>query len=150
MWDRDQGVKLSYISSPAPHRTAVTENWRAWCWRACSGQAGRATATFLDTGRSLQRLLQKITVPVDLAEFAAQVLTACAAGGNLSGTAEKLIPVFSGKEERVAQLLAAGLSNNEIAARLFVSPNTIKFHVKSLYRKLGVSKRFDAIQKMHD
>ncbi len=105
---------------------------------------------FLDAGRSLQNLLQKITVPAELAEFAAQVLTAFNMGSSLSGATEKLIPVFSGKEERVAQLLAAGLSNNEIAAKLFVSPNTIKFHVKSLYRKLGVSKRFDAIQKMRD
>ncbi|MES2104863.1 MAG: helix-turn-helix transcriptional regulator [Pseudomonadota bacterium] len=105
---------------------------------------------FLDTGRSLQSLLQKITVPAELAEFAAQVLGAFDADGSLAGATEKLIPVFSGKEERGAQLLAAGLSNNEIATKLFVSPNTIKFHVKSLYRKLGVSKRFDAIQKMRN
>ena len=55
---------------------------------------------------------------------------------------------FRGKEEKGARLLVAGLSNDEIAAKLFVSPNTVKFHIKNLYRKLGVTKRFDAIQKI--
>jgi DNA-binding CsgD family transcriptional regulator len=44
-------------------------------------------------------------------------------------------------ELRVAQLVAAGATNKEAAARLFVSPNTIEFHLKNVYRKLDVRSR---------
>lgn len=54
---------------------------------------------------------------------------------------------ISDREYEVLQLLAKGHSNKEIAARLFVSPNTIKTHVARLYEKLDVSRRAMAIQK---
>jgi LuxR family maltose regulon positive regulatory protein len=44
----------------------------------------------------------------------------------------------------VLRLLAAGRSNTEIARELVVSTNTIKTHVKNIYRKLGVSTREEA------
>jgi LuxR family maltose regulon positive regulatory protein len=48
---------------------------------------------------------------------------------------------LSPQEQRVLRLLAAGLSNPEIAAELVVSVNTIKTQVQSIYRKLNVSSR---------
>lgn len=54
---------------------------------------------------------------------------------------------ISGREYEVLQLLAAGLSNQEIADRLFVSVNTVKTHVARLYQKLAVSRRTQAVQK---
>src|SRR5690606_20858622 len=44
-------------------------------------------------------------------------------------------------EQRVALLVGAGLTNPQIAARLFVSPDTVKGHVSAALRKLGVSNR---------
>ncbi|MCP4419305.1 MAG: response regulator transcription factor [Chloroflexi bacterium] len=38
-------------------------------------------------------------------------------------------------------LIAAGLKNKEIAAQLFISLNTVHYHTKNLYSKLGVNKR---------
>lgn len=102
---------------------------------------------FRDAGAAMQALLAGLDVPAALQAFSARVLEAFAGSvqAQASGT---LLPALSGKEEKVARLLVAGLSNEEIADRLFVSPNTVKFHIKGLYRKLGVSKRFDAIQKI--
>lgn len=54
---------------------------------------------------------------------------------------------ISEREYDVLVLLAEGLSNKEIAARLFVSPNTIKTHLAHLYQKLEVSRRQQAINK---
>ena len=51
---------------------------------------------------------------------------------------------LSPREQRVLRLLAAGRSNPEIARELFVSINTVKAHVKSIYRKLNVSTRVEA------
>ncbi len=57
---------------------------------------------------------------------------------------------ISGKEYEVLELLAAGHSNQEIAERLFVSPNTIKTHLASLYRKLEVSRRTQAVSRARE
>jgi DNA-binding CsgD family transcriptional regulator len=53
----------------------------------------------------------------------------------------------SDREYEVLSLLAVGLSNREIAERLFVSPNTVKTHLAHLYEKLEVSRRTQAISK---
>lgn len=54
---------------------------------------------------------------------------------------------ISEREHEVLGLLAEGLSNAEIASRLFVSPNTVKTHLARLYEKLEVSRRTQAVLK---
>ena len=56
------------------------------------------------------------------------------------------IETLSQQEMRVLRLLAAGLSNADIAQELVVSTNTIKTQVKSIYRKLNVASRDEARQ----
>ncbi len=54
---------------------------------------------------------------------------------------------ISKRELEVLQLMADGFSNAEIAARLFVSLNTIKTHASNLFMKLDASRRTQAIEK---
>jgi DNA-binding CsgD family transcriptional regulator len=54
---------------------------------------------------------------------------------------------ISKREYEVLELMAKGLSNQEIADKLFVSLNTIKTHSSNLFLKLEVSRRTQAIQK---
>lgn len=54
---------------------------------------------------------------------------------------------LSKRELEVLQLMAEGLSNDEIAGRLFVSLNTIKTHTSKLFEKLDVKRRTQAIEK---
>lgn len=54
---------------------------------------------------------------------------------------------ISKREYEVLELMAKGLSNQEIADKLFVSVNTIKTHSSNLFLKLEVSRRTQAIQK---
>lgn len=51
------------------------------------------------------------------------------------------------RELEVLRLLARGLRNKEIAARLFVSERTVNFHLANIYQKLGVSGRTEALSK---
>ena len=57
---------------------------------------------------------------------------------------------LSERELEVLHELAAGRSNKEIAARLQVSPNTIKTHVARLFEKLEAKRRTDAINKARE
>ena len=54
---------------------------------------------------------------------------------------------LSGREREVLSLMAAGETNAEIAARLYLSPHTIKDHASSVYRKLGVRNRAEAVRQ---
>ncbi len=51
------------------------------------------------------------------------------------------------REREVLQLMAEGLSNQEIANRLFVSLNTVKTHAARLFEKLDVQRRTQAIER---
>jgi len=44
------------------------------------------------------------------------------------------------------QLLAHGLANKQIAIRLGISEHTVKFHISSIYAKLGVTNRTEAVR----
>ncbi len=50
------------------------------------------------------------------------------------------------REIEVLQLLAQGLANKEIAARLGISEHTVKFHISSIYSKLGAANRAEAVR----
>jgi NarL family two-component system response regulator LiaR len=54
---------------------------------------------------------------------------------------------LSKREHEVLGLISKGLSNQEIADKLFVSVNTVKSHLSSLFLKLEVSRRTQAIQR---
>jgi DNA-binding NarL/FixJ family response regulator len=71
-----------------------------------------------------------------------------AAGGSgpSSELLEPLIEPLTPRERDVLSLLAEGLSNKGIAERLNISDQTVKFHVASIYGKLGASNRTDAVR----
>jgi DNA-binding NarL/FixJ family response regulator len=55
--------------------------------------------------------------------------------------------VLTAREQEVLRLLARGLRNKEMAARLHVSERTINFHLANIYQKLNVSGRTGALSK---
>jgi len=54
---------------------------------------------------------------------------------------------LTAREQEVLRLLARGLRNKEIAARLYVSERTVNFHLANIYQKLNVSGRTEAMSK---
>jgi LuxR family maltose regulon positive regulatory protein len=116
------------------------------------GHAKGFRRIFLDEGFKMAALLQtsvhslinrtlKMYVTTLLHSFPPEIITHLTAGGS-----EVQLEALSQQEERVLRLLVAGLSNAEIAQELIVSINTVKTHVKSIYRKLNVSSRKEASQ----
>jgi DNA-binding CsgD family transcriptional regulator len=52
------------------------------------------------------------------------------------------------RESEVLQLLAKGMTRDEIANRLYISAETVKMHIKNIYRKLRAKNKVDALLKM--
>jgi DNA-binding CsgD family transcriptional regulator len=74
--------------------------------------------------------------------FAARAATELSAAGErtrprTAATTFDLTP----QEARVAGLAVDGVTNNQIAAELFISPRTVEYHLRKIFRKLGVSSR---------
>ncbi|WP_405518394.1 LuxR C-terminal-related transcriptional regulator [Streptomyces canus] len=111
----------------------------------------RLRRPFLDAGAWLRPLLA--TAP--LHELAAGWLTPGPSrhGERLRPEAlpPPLVPVeLSGRERDVLERLARMMSTEEVAADLYVSVNTVKTHLKSVYRKLAVNRRGDAVRRARD
>jgi len=64
----------------------------------------------------------------------------------LEGSRENIPEPLTERESQVLQLLAGGLANKQIAAELDISSHTVKFHVSSIYAKLGVANRAEAVR----
>ena len=69
-------------------------------------------------------------------------------GGRQSGVPDSIAEALSAREVEVLLLLDEHLGTDQIAKRLFISEHTVRSHVKSLMRKLGVSSRRDALEAL--
>ncbi|HEY3313162.1 MAG TPA: response regulator transcription factor [Anaerolineales bacterium] len=65
---------------------------------------------------------------------------------DLDETEDNLAQPLTAREVEVLQLAAQGLANKQIAAHLGISEHTIKFHLSTLYAKLGVASRTEAVR----
>jgi two-component system, NarL family, response regulator YdfI len=71
--------------------------------------------------------------------------TALVPTASVSHPVAELVEPLTRREREVLQMLASGLGNKEIAARLSISDHTVKFHVASILGKLGASSRTEAV-----
>jgi len=83
---------------------------------------------------------------VEVREVTVEVPVPAATGPFVADTARLQSLGITPREFEVLQLIAEGLSNKEMAERLFVSENTVKTHTSRLFDKLGASRRTQAVQ----
>ena len=104
---------------------------------------------FLDGGSAVQLLLeQRIRLGTAHRSFAGELLAAFRKRApSVAVTRVELLEPLSGREQSVLRFLPTMMSNAEIAGELFVTSNTVKTHLKSIYRKLAVSRRRDAVER---
>ena len=117
-------------------------------WAAPAGYV----RVFLDEGAALIPWLRRSAGHGALRDYAGRLLAAHASEGaevRRPGpqSAQPLVEPPTERELEVLHLIAAGLSNHEIAARLVIAMGTIKAHTASLYRKLDVDSRTRAVAR---
>jgi DNA-binding CsgD family transcriptional regulator len=102
----------------------------------CHGRGGARIGRAL----LLRDVTKEKTIQVQLTSAVARRLLDLAGGEE----AERPLPDLSPRERQILALLASGLLNKQIAARLRLSPHTVSSHLRNLYAKLEVSNRAQA------
>jgi LuxR family maltose regulon positive regulatory protein len=109
---------------------------------------------FVDEGPSIARLLHEAATRKISPDYARRLLAAFSttepertSPSETKVSSSELVEPLSEREIEVLQLIAEGLTNQEIAARLFLSLNTVKVHTRNIYGKLGVNNRTQAVSK---
>jgi LuxR family maltose regulon positive regulatory protein len=103
---------------------------------------------FVDLGLPMAWLLQEARARQVLPEYVDRLLTACHTDHLTSPERGGTLPEpLSQREQEVLRLLAAGLTNREIAGALSISPETVKKHAASIYGKLGAGNRTEAVAR---
>ena len=102
--------------------------------------------TFLDEGEQMAKLLHLARTRRIEIEYARELLSAMGeAAARSQAPLQLLAEPLSQRELEVLKLIEVGCSNQEIAARLFISMATVKRHISNIYTKLDVQNRTQAI-----
>jgi LuxR family maltose regulon positive regulatory protein len=122
-------------------------------WRSNAEPEG-FVRVFVDEGPPMARLLYEALTRGIAPDYARRLLAAFPVAEPEQADPSKtrapksgLIEPLSERELKVLQLIAAGLTNPEIASRLFLSLNTVKAHSRNIYGKLGAHSRTQAVAR---
>ncbi|MBV7334806.1 LuxR C-terminal-related transcriptional regulator [Chloroflexi bacterium TSY] len=132
--------------------------------RACDLAASEGyVRIFLDYGLPMQRLLQQAAERGMAPAYITNLLTAFTSDAtvidttparspipNLQSPIPDLIEPLKEREQQILRLMAANLMHQQIADELHLSLNTVKWHARNLYGKLGVSRRAAAIDRARE
>jgi LuxR family maltose regulon positive regulatory protein len=112
---------------------------------------------FVDEGEPMARLLRHAASQGIMPEYASRLVAAFGAPDYpgsprppVHAPPQPLIDPLSDREMEVLRLLSAGLSNPDIAQELYIATSTVRSHLKSIYSKLNVHKRWDAVQRAEE
>ena len=156
-----EGTEMAWAWAAVHHGQAVLggpdteDNFRrALEWHGRSPRVPARARTQLALGEYLRRNRRRTDARVPLrealdtfetlgasfwAERARQELRA--SGETARRGADLVATELTPQEAQVAALVRQGLSNKDVAARLFISPRTVDFHLRNVYTKLGITSR---------
>jgi LuxR family maltose regulon positive regulatory protein len=106
---------------------------------------------FADLGLSMARLLQEARSRAVMPDYVATLLAAF--GPELAGSASTEVSLpepLTSREQEILELVAAGLTNHEIAEKLVISSETVKKHTGNIYSKLDVGNRTEAVARARE
>jgi len=160
-----EGTGMPWARAAVHHCRAVVgtsetevELREALHWHARSPRLPARARTQLALGEHLRRQRRRTDARVPLREaldifeslgatsWAERARQELRASGETARRGEKLVATeLTAQEEQVAGLVRQGLSNKDVAARLYISPRTVDFHLRNVFSKLGVTSRTELV-----
>ena len=108
---------------------------------------------FVDEGEPMARLLSEASTQGMMPDYIGKLVAAFDAQKDVQPSSlpfQPLIEPLSSRELEVLQLIAQGLSNDEISKRLFLALDTVKGHNRRIYDKLQVQRRTEAVARARE
>ena len=161
-WE-DERLKVLVLQALAFHAQGATDKAVQVLLDALAlAEPGGFIRTFVDEGRPMAQLLATADAHGRMPDYIGKLRSACDAEDQQPGEtpqrppaslalpvspAQPLIEPLSRREKEVLQLIAHGLSNQEISERLFLALDTVKGHNRSIFSKLQVQRRTEAVAR---
>jgi LuxR family maltose regulon positive regulatory protein len=150
-WE-DERLKVMLLQAVAHHAHGEKDQAVQLLGDALAlAEPGGFIRTFVDEGQPMARLLYEALSRGITPEYVRRLLAAFpdaepeqADSSMTKVIGTDLVEPLSEREIEVLQLIAEGLTNPEIASRLYLSLNTVKVHTRNIYGKLGVNNRTQA------
>jgi LuxR family maltose regulon positive regulatory protein len=136
-------VVAAVAAAEAGHQDEALREIEVALWHSASDGV---VQPFLELADDVRPLVDEATTPFP--EHQSRVLAALAALRPVTGAAfagQSIIEPLTPRELEVLRALEGSWTNSEIAARLVISPHTLRTHIKHIHHKLGTSTRRDAV-----
>ena len=153
---KDQGLRVLVLRAVALHaQGGKDEALRLLGEALAHAEPQGFIRTFVDEGAPMARLLAEAAAQGVMPGYAAALLAAFPAGERGEETPDaspgnSLIEALSQRELEVLRLVAQGLSNDEISEKLFIALSTVKGHNQSIFEKLRVQRRTEAVARARE
>jgi LuxR family maltose regulon positive regulatory protein len=152
-WE-DERLRVTVLQAVAHHAHKEADRALQLLGEALRlAEPGGCIRLFLDEGQPMARLLSEAASRGIMPEYARKLMAAFEAGPQKEGVrpaSQPLVEPLSQREIEVLQLVASGLSNQEIGERLFLALSTVKGHIQSIFGKLEVQRRTEAIARARE
>ncbi len=114
-------------------------------------QPGGYIRLFVEMGSIMADTVRELNNLGYLPEYTGKLLSAVSAGREVvqggPRSAQSLVEPLSSRELEILRLLTTHMTSTEIANELHISANTVRFHTKNIYSKLGVHSRNEAVEQ---
>lgn len=157
-----QITEIMVLQALASHRQGRLEEALEFLERAVAmAESGGSIRPFVELGSPMADLLKRLVAKNVAVEFIEELLVAfrgneqvavqnisgSEATPTLSASHQPLAEPLTSRELEILELLEQRRQNKEIAEKLFISTETVKSHLKNIYRKLNVSNRREAVTR---
>jgi LuxR family maltose regulon positive regulatory protein len=154
---KDERLKVMVLQAVALHAQGETDQALQVLGEALTlAEPGGFIRIFVDEGLPMAQLLSQAAARGMMPEYTGTLLAAFEAEKQKTKNksdiphAQALVEPLSQRELEVLQLIAQGLSNDEIGKRLFLALDTVKGHNRRIYDKLQVQRRTEAVARARE
>ena len=154
---QDDLLRVTVLQAMAHQVQGETEAALQWLEEALAlAEPGGFIRLFVDEGAPMAQLLSVAAAQGMMSEYVGKLLAAFPAsllplpdgrGSHSVPRPSPLLEPLSARELEILQLIAEGLSNQEIGARLFLALDTVKGHNRRIFEKLQVQRRTEAVAR---
>jgi LuxR family maltose regulon positive regulatory protein len=150
---KDEQLKAMVLQAVTFHQHAETDKAVQVLTEALAfAEPGGFIRIFVNEGLPMEQLLSEAATRGVMSDYIRKLLAAFDAEKQNTAvkSSQPLVEPLSQRELEVLQLIAQGLSNDEIGKRLFLALDTVKGHNRRIYEKLQVQRRTEAVARARE